>query len=112
MSAMTLNPFPEFPPRHISPAFNSYLQNYPASGVNDYNPFLSYPGEARPNVGPFSILAAFPEQMPTLPEHTDATLPRGDEGEQHLMVTERGECRDDFARTGGASSVTAPMVHR
>ena len=25
-----------------------------------------------------------------------------------MMVTERGECRDDFARTGGASSVTAP----
>ena len=82
MSAMTLNPFPEFPPRHISPAFGSYIQNYPASGVNDYNPFLSYPAEARPNVGPFSSLAAFTAQMPTLPENTDATLPRGDEGEQ------------------------------
>jgi len=34
-----------------------------------------------------SSLTAFPEQMPTLPDYTDATLPRGDEGEQHLMVT-------------------------
>jgi len=79
MSAMTLNPFPAFSPRHISPAFGSYIQSCPPSGVNA---FLSYPAEARPNVGPFSSFAAFPEQMQTLPDYIDATLPRGDEGEQ------------------------------